>query len=406
MKQQENNEIESLLRSWSGRQSAASTSGSATAQSSSDHMDVDELNAYAEGDLPAATRARYVSHLVDCDDCRKIVGQLTVASGKAVIEPAVSVVLATPWWKQTMSALFAPAVLKFALPTLVLLLIGVAFFGTRSPSANNANAPASIAESGKAVASPTTSDATLSGFVAANQPTSGRQQEKATATPGDGAPAAGEKAAAKEQKNEDRPEASAAVDDVKKAPEPAKENEPAESRQERPRAAPQTVTVAPAPPPPAAAKPASNATPKDTETYSSAGQPLADKAARKREAEKQRNDREADKRSDEGETNSSDSTAGRDEERQKAKTLSAAGAAASRRGENEPTRTVAGRRFYQRDGVWFDTSFKSGMSVTSVTRGSDQYRALVADEPEIATIANQLSGQIYVIWKGRGYHIK
>jgi hypothetical protein len=236
---------------------------------------------------------------------------------------------------------------------------------------------------------------------------SARQEEKATATPAGGSPAAaGEKTTSKEQKTEDRPEASAAVDEVKKAPEPAKENEtarPATVGQAGARGAAQPAAEAPPPP---AAKPASNASPKDTATYTSDGQTLADKAARKREADKQRNEREADKRADEGETTSSDSAAGRDEERQKAKSSSVAGATATRRGENEPTRTVAGRRFYQRDGVWFDTSFKSGMAVTSVTRGSDQYRALVADEPEIATIANQLNGQIYVVWKGRGYHIK
>ena len=49
-----------------------------------EHLDADELNAFAEGSLPAAARARYVSHLLDCDNCRQIVSQLTISSGAIV----------------------------------------------------------------------------------------------------------------------------------------------------------------------------------------------------------------------------------------------------------------------------------------------------------------------------------
>ena len=48
------------------------------------HLDVDELNAFAEGALPAAARARYVSHLADCNNCRKLATQLTMAAGRTV----------------------------------------------------------------------------------------------------------------------------------------------------------------------------------------------------------------------------------------------------------------------------------------------------------------------------------
>ncbi|HEV7395365.1 MAG TPA: hypothetical protein VGN86_02540 [Pyrinomonadaceae bacterium] len=389
MKQQENNEIESLLRSWSGRRSSASTSGSATAQSSSAHMDVDELNAFAEGDLPTAARARYISHLVDCDDCRKIVGQLTVASGKVVAGPAVAAEFASPWWKQTLSALFAPSVLKFALPTLVLFAIGVVFFVSRQPVNQTANPVTTSNESSKATTAAGDTNSNASGVVAVNSTPVNNQPAKVT-----GSPAAGEKTTAKQQKNEDQSSATAEESETKtKAPEPAKETDSASAVQGA-RAAAQPAAE-PAPPPPATAKPG-NASPKDDAgTY--ANEALADKVERKREADKKRNDQE---------TRAGDRAEGRDDDRQKAKNLGGVGAVATRRGENEPTRSVAGRKFYQRDGVWFDTAFKSGMAVTSVARGSEQYRALVSDEPEIATIANQLSGEIYVVWKSHGYHIK
>jgi len=35
-----------------------------------EHLDADELNAFAERSLPVAARSRFVSHLADCDDCR------------------------------------------------------------------------------------------------------------------------------------------------------------------------------------------------------------------------------------------------------------------------------------------------------------------------------------------------
>ena len=70
------------------------------------------------------------------------------------------------------------------------------------------------------------------------------------------------------------------------------------------------------------------------------------------------------------------------------------------------TRTVAGRRFRKQGSIWIDTAYKSSQSVTELTRGSEQYRALVADEPEIKRIADQLDGEIIVVWKGRAYRIR
>lgn len=69
-------------------------------------------------------------------------------------------------------------------------------------------------------------------------------------------------------------------------------------------------------------------------------------------------------------------------------------------------RSVAGRRFRKSAGVWIDTDYDSSKPITAVARGSEQYRALVADEPRIRTIAETLDGQIVVVWKGRTYRIR
>jgi hypothetical protein len=73
--------------------------------------------------------------------------------------------------------------------------------------------------------------------------------------------------------------------------------------------------------------------------------------------------------------------------------------------EPAETRSVAGRTFRKERGLWIDTAYNSG-NTTNLTRGSEQFRALVADEPAIKTIADQLDGEIIVVWKGRAYRIR
>jgi hypothetical protein len=70
------------------------------------------------------------------------------------------------------------------------------------------------------------------------------------------------------------------------------------------------------------------------------------------------------------------------------------------------TRTVAGRKFRKQGDSWIDTAYSSVRVTTNLTRGSEQYRALIADEPGIKTIADQLNGEVVVVWKGRAYRIR
>jgi hypothetical protein len=70
------------------------------------------------------------------------------------------------------------------------------------------------------------------------------------------------------------------------------------------------------------------------------------------------------------------------------------------------TRAVAGRRFQKKGGVWIDTEYDSSKESVTLTRNSEQYRALVADEPSIKTIADELEGEIIVVWKGHTYRIR
>ena len=50
--------------------------------------------------------------------------------------------------------------------------------------------------------------------------------------------------------------------------------------------------------------------------------------------------------------------------------------------------------------------YEYSRATVRVARGSDQFRALVADEPAIRTIAAQLDGVVIVVWKNRAYRIQ
>jgi len=69
------------------------------------------------------------------------------------------------------------------------------------------------------------------------------------------------------------------------------------------------------------------------------------------------------------------------------------------------TRSVLGKRFTRPGSVWIDTDYDSQATI-KLSRGSEQFRALVADEPGIRTIAERLDGAIIVVWKGRAYRIQ
>src|SRR5690242_20485533 len=98
------------------------------------HLDPDEMNTFAEGALPAAARAKYISHLVQCDHCRKQVSQLTISGGAVARADAAATPERQSFWA-SLSALFSPRVLRYAAFTAVLVIAaGITFIALRRPS--------------------------------------------------------------------------------------------------------------------------------------------------------------------------------------------------------------------------------------------------------------------------------
>src|SRR5215208_6222286 len=119
MRQETNNEMDLLLRRLSRRQDAP--------MPDANHLDADELSAYAENALPAAARARYTEHLADCSQCRKLVVQLGSAVGFAPAVAPVTVVGASGL-RKFLASLFSPMVLRYAVPALGLIVVAAIGF--------------------------------------------------------------------------------------------------------------------------------------------------------------------------------------------------------------------------------------------------------------------------------------
>ena len=67
-----------------------------------------------------------------------------------------------------------------------------------------------------------------------------------------------------------------------------------------------------------------------------------------------------------------------------------------------PIRSVGGKNFDNRGGVWYDTSYSS-QPLIRVTRGSEAYKDL---DGSVKRIAESLGGTVVVVWKAKAYRIQ
>ena len=69
-------------------------------------------------------------------------------------------------------------------------------------------------------------------------------------------------------------------------------------------------------------------------------------------------------------------------------------------------KTVAGKTFYLRDGIWTDAEFKAGSKLpeTAIKFGSDEYFALLNQKPRLAEFFS-LGEKVVVVFEGRVYRV-
>src|SRR5437870_12042448 len=148
------------------------------------HLDVDELNAFAEGALPAAARARYVSHLADCNNCRKLATQLTMAAGRTVEarSEATDVVGERSSLWQSIGRLFRVPNLRYAAFALVVVAAaGITFIALRHRAEENR--PDSTIIAGNTQPAPAVGSAIRPADEAVSRTNQESQSPQASATP-------------------------------------------------------------------------------------------------------------------------------------------------------------------------------------------------------------------------------
>lgn len=382
-------------------------------QGSAKHMDADELSAYAEGALPERTRSRYAAHLADCGACRGIVTRLVISSSVEAEESGqVAQTVPAPGrsWLEWFAALFSPPVLRYALPALALtvviaIVLIVATRKREEPSFVAQNGPSKgetantsvedqkngAVSSNAAPESPGAPSSAASNTDAARAGAVQQQQQETNGTtsspPLDGTSPASPSKPAEVAANEPQPS---------KVDERAAENK--QSTQSLPGVSPVDRTEDRA-----KEKDEEVAAQKRRETDEAAtgGAPATTASGRANRNTEPANNSALSAASESAGGARGNSTA-------KSAPAPAMRARRDTSGDDQSaaeTRSVAGKRFRLQNGIWIDTAYNSSRPLVRVRRGTEQYRALVADEPVIATVANEL-GDCIVVVKGRAYQIQ
>ncbi len=354
---------------------------------SAPHIDADELAAFAENALPLASRKLYMTHLADCDGCRKTLSSLVALNAEAEPVSAVSsdgvissiVETSIPWYKN----LFAVRNLAFGMGALLVLFTGFFAFtiftgglGGEMAASNASNR--SLAQQTDAVESPVYSANAAPANATANAASSMPMAANSNASTAVKDPALGEVSvgsAGETAKPAATPEAATGFSldgaDMARSTQPAP------------------------PPPPAAAAPMS--LPKDTA-------PGAEDVRRERDDEKARvAEATIPTQTTRGAGTVNDQTTGpmRNENRNMEREL---GRSAAKRSAPVPTatRTIGSKTFTKRSGVWYDAAY-SNQATTIVRRNTDDYHGL---DREVRTIAESLDGTVVVVWKAKAYRIQ
>lgn len=387
MKEEMNKEMDLLLRRLSRRQDSSVSNGDASIVG--EHLDADELSSYAENALPAAARTRYTEHLAECAGCRGLIAQLSSSIGVVSAEQTAKVP-APSGLRNFLASLFSPMVLRYAIPALGLIVVAaIGFFSLRQergdlvtqqtevPAARSNGSPnfSLDSQSGNAEQLNSSDKNAAPTVETYNAPPTKSAPAGDVAPPPNAPPLVDLRAEVRKDTEAKKADDQQTAANAAAAPQPT----PA------PVVATEEAKKAEAEPPKEVSPRAVNELPRNEPSTTSG----FEKSKSGRGGELAR--------------------PGTQTARERAVSpASGTGlqADSADRSDSAEIRSVAGRRFRKQGNLWIDTAFNSSISTVTVSRGSEQFRALVADEPEIKTIADRLDGEIIVVWKGRAYRIR
>jgi len=452
MKQDFNNSMDSLLRDYARRHTddfsiergVDDLNESLTGNHNMKHLDADELAAFAENALPGAARARYVAHLADCDVCRHLIidlrGAEIIASEIATQRPPHDI-QARPLWREKLAAFFALPALRYVAPALaasllVASIVGIMTYRSRDKvilvasqqetQTKNITSDSATNEMQTAMNSNTATSSSVDRMT--NSPYSSNTATTTTTTSNTTAnsaattrPTANANASitAKEThtnaatrndsvRNDALPNSARSVAELARQPITRSEKSSDDAEASAPKR--DTTAIAKLPPPPAATGNA-NMSANRAGVVTTQNEEVSVTSSQVAKAAKN-------SASDGASTPAPDSpfAEARAADRRRAPTATTAAkkalpvngrtASAADAKDATPSRRINGRDFRRQGNRWIDTAYAASQSTTNVARGSEQYRALIADEPGIGKIAAQLDGEIIVVWKKRAYRIR
>ena len=364
------------------------------------HLDADEISAFAENAMPENSRALYMSHLADCDRCRKILSNLLVMNAEAApaaASPSVITIAerSEPWYRR----LFLFPNLAYVMGSLVLIFAGFLGYTVLKNSTGGDAAVVSQATEEDSrggpnfQSEPSYSD---SGAIstntmansAANMMTSNSTASAANTNAGIGrGPMAAANSAA-ETESELRDDKKFVLDGVSSAD-----------------------TVAPAPPP--ATQPAPKDVPRERDELAKEKVKNEDKGAGLLEAAKPSNDLSlmsqtqlprgaAGPNKQSGPSRNNQEQYNRQLENLDRRAAARKVDKSLEESSSGGKRVVSGKTFERKQGVWYDTTYQ-GRPTINVRRGSAEFNRL---DGGLRSIANSLSGTAVIVWGAKAYRIQ
>ncbi|HEY2867047.1 MAG TPA: hypothetical protein VGJ02_08145 [Pyrinomonadaceae bacterium] len=389
-------EIDALLRK--AKRGSPAVAGAPVA---TPHLDADELAAFAENALPERARPAYIAHMADCDTCRTMLsGFVTTAPEKAAAaaafaaKPAPLAIVKAPWYR----SLLRGSNLAYTMGGLVIFFSG--FIGLLVYQNQKATSGAEISRAVENRPAPSTvREEAPQGF--SNAAASNSAATSNTASPVESVTKTGVAVGS----------ANATTSTTaNEAPQPETRTDVAGAKP-----ADQQPLVAAAP-----SLQASPETPKDEPASTS---------DRDVKAEKERNADKLDDRTLSADTAKKKSVEDQRELRSAAKTAPSKIAGPKQQQNNaqngvaiqnetvdglatggnlamgrraDLSRSVGGKNFEMRGGVWYDSAYHGG-GTKDVKRGTEKYLKL---DEGLRSIANDLGGIVIIVWNGKAYKIK
>jgi len=373
-------EIDAILRKARGGGTVA------VMAASSPHLDADTVAAFAENALPTKARMLYMEHFADCDRCRRMLSNSMLLNSEADATAAspvfMPVVAATiPWYQK----LFKTKNLAIAMGALVLVFGGVLAVIVMQNRQSDSNASvAKMAEPEMPQSGPSFNSelpAPAANAAAAANTAVPATPAANTANTASSAPAApGEPTVNKPGVLSDKLEA---------APGGSSADSSFAQREERPKDT--TVMGGVAPPLPAA---------KSAPVLKESDEKKLDDEATKNVTSElelaKRKQAEIRGRADQPPAASKSGPARSGPLQSQSNQINNIG------GDMLVTRSVGGKSFNNRNGVWYDSAYKS-QATNNYRRNSSEYKKL---DGGLRSIADTLGGTVVLIWKDKAYRIQ